>query len=96
MCRNQCSVVRVHDDIKAANLIRTGACLRNDDAVFLHRVLRQGVAVSTDDQVHSPRRVQLMGQMAVLFKADVGQQHGKINVDGDPVFGVPERYGTLF
>ena len=81
-------VVRVYNDIKTPDLIRTGACLRNDDAVFLNGVLHQSVAVSTDDQVHSPRRVQLMGQMAVLLKADVGQQHGKINVDA--VVGVAD------
>ena len=41
-----------------------------------------------DDQVHSPRRVQLARQMAVLLKADVGQQHGKINIDA--VVGVAD------
>ena len=70
-------VVRVHDDVKAPDLVGAGACLRNDDAVFLNGVLHQSVAVSADDQVHSPCRVQLAGQMAVLLKADVGQQHGE-------------------
>ena len=35
-------VVRVHDDVKASDLVGAGARLRNDHAVFLHRVLRQG------------------------------------------------------
>lgn len=81
-------VVRVHDDVKAPDLVGAGARLRNDHAVFLHRVLRQGVAVPADDQIHSPRRVQLARQMAVLLKADVGQQHGKINIDA--VVGVAD------
>ena len=81
-------VVRVHDDVKAPDLVGAGARLRNDHAVFLHRVLRQGVAVPADDQIHSPRRVQLARQMAVLLKADVGQQHGKIDVDA--VVGVAD------
>ena len=41
-----------------------------------------------DDQVHSPRRVQLARQMFVLLKADVGQQHGKVDVDA--VVGVAD------
>ena len=81
-------VVRVHDDVKASDLVGAGARLRNDHAVFLHRVLRQGVAVPADDQVHSPRRVQLARQMFVLLKADVGQQHGKVDVDA--VVGVAD------
>ena len=81
-------VVGVHNDIKAPDLVGAGARLRNDHAVFLHCVLWQGVAVPADDQVHSPRRVQLAGQMAVLLKADVGQQHGKINIDA--VVGVAD------
>ena len=89
MCRNRCSCCPcVHDDVKAPDLIRTGARLRNDDAVFLNGVLHQSVAVPADDQIHSPRRVQLAGQMAVLLKADMGQQHGKINVDA--VVGVAD------
>ena len=51
-------------------------------------MLRQGVAVPADDQVHSPRRVQLARQMFVLLKADVGQQHGKVDVDA--VVGVAD------
>ena len=47
-------VVRVHNDVKAPDLVGAGARLRNDHAVFLHRVLRQGVAVPADDQVHPP------------------------------------------
>ena len=81
-------VVRVHNDVKAPDLVGAGARLRNDHAVFLHRVLRQGVAVPADDQVHPPRRVQLAGQMVILLKADVGQQHGKINIDA--VVGVAD------
>ena len=81
-------VVGVHHDVKAPDLVGAGARLRDDHAVFLHRVLRQGVAVPTDDQIHSPGRVQLAGQMAVLLKADVGQQHGKVDVDA--VVGVAD------
>ena len=81
-------VVRVHDDVKAPDLVGAGARLRNDHAVFLNRVLRQGVAVPADDQVHPPRRVQLARQMLILLKADVGQQHGKIDVDA--VVGVAD------
>ena len=46
------------------------------------------MAVPADDQIHSPRRVQLARKMAVLLKADVGQQHGKINIDA--VVGVAD------
>ena len=81
-------VVGVHHDVKAPDLVGAGARLRDDHAVFLHRVLRQGVAVPADDQVHSPRRVQLARQMFVLLKADVGQQHGKVDVDA--VVGVAD------
>ena len=64
-------VVRVHDDVKAPDLVGAGARLRNDHAVFLHRVLRQGVAVPADDQIHSPRRVHLARQLSchVFFQS---------------------------
>ena len=81
-------VVGVHNDIKAPDLVGAGARLCNDHAVFLHLVFQVGVAVPADDQVHPPGRVQLAGQMAVLLKADMGQQHGKINVDA--VVGVAD------
>ena len=81
-------VVRVHDDVKAPDLVGAGARLRDDHAVFLGGTVQKGVAVPADDQVHPPGRVQLAGQVFVLLKADVGQQHGKINVDA--VVGVAD------
>ena len=44
--------------------------------------------MAADDQVHPPRRVQLARQMAILLKADVGQQHAKVDVDA--VVGVAD------
>ena len=46
------------------------------------------MAVAANDDVHAPVRVQHRRQLLVLLKADVGQQHGEINVDG--VVGVAD------
>ena len=46
------------------------------------------MAVSADDDVHAPVGVKQRGELLVLLKADVGEQHGEVDVDG--VVGVAD------
>ena len=80
--------VGVHHDVEPADLVGTGARLHDVDVIDLEGLLQLRVAVAANDNVHAPVRVQHRRQLLVLLKADVGQQHGEINVDG--VVGVAD------
>ena len=73
--------ISINDDIKTTNLIRAGTGLCDHNAVFLHRMLRQRVGMSSDYEIHTPGRIQLSREMPVLLKANMRQNNGKIDVD---------------
>ena len=80
--------VGVHHDVEPADLVGAGARLYDINIVDLEGLLQLRVAVAANDDVHAPVRVQHRRQLLVLLKADVGQQHGEINVDS--VVGVAD------
>ena len=80
--------VGVHHDIETADLVGAGARLHDIDVVDLEGLLQPRVAVAADDQIHAPCGIQHCRQSLVLLKADVGEQHGEVDVDG--VVGVAD------
>ena len=80
--------VGVHHDIETADLVGAGTRLHDVDVVDLKGLFRLCVAVAADDQIHAPCGVQHRRQLLVLLEADVGEQHGEVDVDG--VVGVAD------
>ena len=74
-------IVDIIGNVKSPDDARAGARLYDRDIVDIFRLLHKGVAVSADDQVYAPLRIQQLRQLFVLFKADMRQQDDHIRMD---------------
>ena len=79
--RNNAVFISIDNDIKTSNLIGTSTGLGDHDTIFLYCMLQQSMGMSANDKIHTPRRIQLSRQMPVLFKANMRQKNGKIDVN---------------
>ena len=73
-------VVRVDKDVEAPDLIRTDSGLHDGDTRNLIGFGKIGVAVAADNEIHAPVGIESGREFFVVFKADMRQQHGEVNV----------------
>ena len=72
--------IGVDHKVEPAHLVGAGDRLHDGDARHHAGFFQIGVGVAADDEIHPPAGVQQRRQLLVLLKADVGQQHGEVDV----------------
>ena len=73
-------IVCIDHNIKAPDLICTSACLYDRYAVDNGRFFNEGMRMSADYHINSPRRVKHCSELLVFFKTYMCQEHCKINI----------------